>query len=289
MRHQLSSAEALGLLVATACFVLGTSLFAWISESAVGASVALLLAAAFVIGSITYAVRRGKRVTDVRMDDGGVRLSSRERTHYVSFAELKTAALSRSYGRVVLRLGTATQVHDYLLDAASDELQPQLEAAMREARARAPSGVDELARNGQPLDAWLARLRDLATPDYRARPVDPEALVGVIEDRTAPVELRAAAAHVLLWQRDHEKATRVMVMIGRATPPLVIVAATLATRDGTYVAEYEEALAYVSPADRAVAARMIDERPFKLRVSESESELAEVEAPVEYEQRRIPR
>ncbi|MCW5810292.1 MAG: hypothetical protein KIT84_04735 [Labilithrix sp.] len=58
-----------------------------------------------------------------------------------------------------------------------------------------------------------------------------------------------------------------MAALGPSTPPLVVVAAALATKDGTYVAEYEHALEYLSPADRAVAARMMEERPMKLRVA----------------------
>lgn len=289
MSKELSSAEAMGCLLTGAFFLVGTTAFAWIAQSAIGASVALALAVAFVLGSIVYAVRRLNRVTDVRLDEGGLRVSPRNgESCHLSFSELKSATLARSFGRVALRLGTTAGTREYLLESAGDELQAQLETGIREAAAQRPTGVEELARNGQPLDAWLERLRDTATPDYRARPVDPEALVAVIEDRAAPVELRAAAAHVLVWLRDHEKATRVMAVLGRSTPPLVVVAAALATKHGTYVAEYEEAVSFLSPADRAVAARMMEDRPMKLRVDTS-AELEEEEAEAEAEHEREAR
>jgi len=90
--------------------------------------------------------------------------------------------------------------------------------------------------------------------------------------------IRAAAAHALVWQRDHEKASLVMESLGRFTPPLVTVAATLSTMQGTCIAGYEDALRFLSKDDRAVARRMIDERPKNLRIAAQPPEAAEREA-----------
>lgn len=54
----------------------------------------------------------------------------------------------------------------------------------------------DLARSGQPLDAWHAQLRRLSSvpKGYRARAVDPSMLLSLLDDPQAPVIDRVAAA-----------------------------------------------------------------------------------------------
>jgi hypothetical protein len=285
--------SGIGCLVFIA-FVAGVGLFSFVAHSTVGASVSMALAALLIVGSVVFTVRRNRNSIYAVTDEAGIRITTRaQHSFYVPFSHLKHAKLERFLGQGQLRLeGANGPARSYtiaeahapdLADVINRGIQQQANAQIK--TQSLGGAVTMLAKNDQPLDTWLHRVRDMARADYRERHLDADELLNVALDPDVDVEIRAAAAHAIIWLRDHEKATRVMEMIGKNTPPLIVVAVTLATMEGTYVAQYEDALHFLSKADRAIARKMIDERPKNLRIGVTASR--EPQAAEEQEQEAL--
>lgn len=271
----LSDREGAFFLVTLVVFAGGVGLFSFVAESTLGAGVTLALAALFIVGSVLFTIQRNRNSIYAVTDEAGLRITTRaQHSFYVPFAHLKRAKLDHFAGQGQLRLeGASGPVRTYTIaEAHAPDLADVINRGIQQqanARTKTQSlgAAAMLAKNDQPLDRWLHRVRDMARADYRERHIDADQLLNVALDPEVDVEIRAAAAHAIVWLRDHEKAVRVMEMIGKNTPPLIVVATTLATMQGTYVAQYEDALSFLSKADRDIARKMIDERPKNLRIA----------------------
>jgi len=117
--------------------------------------------------------------------------------------------------------------------------------------ARAPLVARALARQGRPLAAWLEALAALGAggdkrTGYREQaPLDLGELPSIVSDLGQTPELRAAAAYVLLAQREPDLDT-VRGAVTEAAPPLV------------------QLLVHLSPAGKVIVSResALDVRPF---------------------------
>ncbi len=265
---------ALALMVVTVSLV-GTWL-SWVSRGSPAAvATALSAALGLMVGAVGFRLWAAQSALDVTMDESGLRVTGDGPSEYVPLSMIEGASFSSMLGRAVLTLHTASGKRRLPLAAAhTSDVQAIVDACLALSRGAAPTAAAApahragsplaalLARSAQPLDVWLSRVRDAATGDaYREQAVDIEALTGAAEDRGADLELRAAAAHAVVWSRDEERTARVMAVAGPKAPPLLIVATTLATAAGSYVAGFEAALDYLPAGDREIALRMTDERP----------------------------
>jgi hypothetical protein len=265
--HRVSNTELLLVGVVIASLAIGIPFFGYIASGPVGAAViALVLVLILIAGSIAFAVRRARSSVYPALDDGGVRLTTRlSARRYIPFAEIRSAEAKKLLGRTELRLDTKTGPIAFTLAEGQstdiERLVQQVNERARTASSEDSKNLGALVRGEQTLNTWLGRVRQLTSADYRGTSVDPSALMAALEDPSRAIDVRAAAAHALVALGDGEKTTRVMSLLNRETPPLVTVAAALVTARGTYVAELEEALSYLSTADRALARRMLEERP----------------------------
>ncbi len=243
-------------VVAPFAIATGTLMYYVASGSRSTAIVVVGLAFALIAGAISFAVWRARVAVHLSFDEGGVRvLTTRQ---YFPFAAMREGLIDGGL-RIVHEGGVYAA---RLREGQSPDLHAQLVAGIERARAAAQSsGADATLRRGaQAIDAWLARAREEVGGRYRQQGIDTEELFRIAEDPNGRVDVRAAAAHVLVRTGDDTQRARVIEGLHKTTPPLVVVAAALGTSRGTYVAQLEEAMSYLDPEDRPLAARMLEER-----------------------------
>jgi hypothetical protein len=198
----------------------------------------------------------------VTIDDGGVRAApiyeKEKRGQWIPFTTIVDSRVDFGlFGVALLRLvtrdGTITLrvPHDDALFVHATLL-PHVGAT--------PSAVSAaLARNGRPVDEWLADVRSRAQSDgYREAAMSTASLVATLEDGCAPAEARAAAAHALLYGgREDDVYAVVRAFATHALPPIVVVVAALAPGGAALVPDvmWDEALAYLTPAEVEEAER----------------------------------
>jgi hypothetical protein len=266
-KHRVSNTELSLLGVVVASLAIGVPFFGYVASGPINAAViALAVALILIAGSIAFALRRARFAVYPTVDEGGIRLTTRlSARRYIPFTAIRSAETKRRLVRTDIILDTNTgRIPLTLATGQSTDIERLVERVNGRAHT-APSehsrNLGPLARGDQALDTWLGRVRQLTSADYRGTSIDPSALMAAFEDRALAIDVRAAAAHALVALGDGEKTTRVMTLLTRETPPLVTVAAAVVTVTGTYVAELDEALGYLSSTDQALARRMLEERP----------------------------
>jgi hypothetical protein len=159
---------------------------------------------AIVVGVDGVVLRGGERdgefiayadVRDVRGERGGVTLSTARGTHWLDPAGEPVATLSERRGPLLAALRGARE-----------------RAAARQATA---SVLGRLERAGAPLDQWCEGLRALVgRGGYRRAGLAPDELLSAVEDGTAPVKYRVAAAYALASSGDDGLRARARVAAG---------------------------------------------------------------------------
>ena len=261
MRIDLSRGDArVGLPIVLAMIAIGVAMTQVASGSIAFAALAVGAALLLVVGSVAFAVVRARSAVDVVVDDGGLRIALRsgENATYVPFGAIGSLRLRGS----TLRLETADGARAFVLrEGHPRELGRAIESGLAARRAHDLPGAlaIALARGGRPLEAWLASARGATSEGYRGGAVAPDALAALAGDRSADHELRAAAAHAVVAAGGPPARALLDQLDGR-TPPLVVAAAAIATRAGTWVAPLEAALPYLAGADRADTTRLLERR-----------------------------
>lgn len=269
------------LFVALLAFVL----WAWMTSTAsnVGPSHPLLISgygvvasflafAAVVALALFLGTFLGKPVVSV--DEGGVRWKQGFHKRYLPYARVHDARLQQSvFGRPILALYTDSGVEHLALDNVDP--QPLFRAVLfriSKKTRQAAIDTDTFERRGRDLDRWLSDVRAATggeTSAYRARPVDIGALEQTALDENADHELRAAAVHALLSKDDRVVAAQVLESISAGTPPLVVVAASLAKYgNAVNAALVEEATHYISDADKTAVAIRARAPEVRVRVAD---------------------
>lgn len=123
-----------------------------------------------------------------------------------------------------------------------------------------------LARGGLDLDAWLLRVRTLATQrgPYRGTDLEPEQVLEVARAEQAPLGERAAALYFLscLGQRP----TEFFSSLDEESPPLMVVVAALAPGGEELLPLAEDLVRYLPLADRAAFDRARSVEPPSARI-----------------------
>lgn len=214
---------------------------------------ALVSALAMVIGAIAFTVWRAPRSATIALDEGGLRVTYRDHAEYVPLATLRGSRVR--LGRLELETERGVRAI-WLLDGHRPELDAEVEDAIDRAR-RGPSLPQAgalLARGGQPLDAWLARVREATSGSYRGATLGMEEIEALLAHPLVDVEARAAAAHAVVALGEPSSRARVLQELGPGTPPLVVAAVAMAAGPDAYVAPLEDAKLFLSAADRDVLA-----------------------------------
>ncbi len=203
----------------------------------------------------------------VVLDDGGLRVTSRDGYRYIPFAELADADVDFwPMRRALLRL-TARDGSTINLRVQRDEalaLQSDVATHLRgtsDAAALVGEAVrSALARNAAPLAEWLANVARwaMSSGGYRSATLDHATAQAALLEPRAPVELRAALVHAMLSSADEEDLAAVAkAFVLRALPPLVVVAARLGRGGAALVpdAMCEDALWMLPASERDDARR----------------------------------
>jgi hypothetical protein len=267
VRVSLSDRQAVLLIIVLFCTPVLGSAMGWVATGSMGAAAgAVGLALTFIVSAIAFTVWRKRDAMEVDSDDSGLRIRGAEGGDYLPFSKIRSAWFRSTFGRVTLHVETHAGRRSFSLgEARSEALEAIVSTCVdRSGRpaAPAPPFLASLGKGTETLDAWLRRVQSAASGDsYREHALDVAQLTAFVEDPAGEVELRAAAAHVVVRSgNDAECTERVMNALTNAPPP-VVVAAALATKLGTYVPELDQALRCTPPQDRAIAMRMTDERP----------------------------
>jgi len=211
---------------------------------------------------------------ELGVDEAGVRLHRRGASSYWPFPLLRDAKLVRRgpVPKLVLRDRTGRVVVELPLlgkqalergKELAEEIQDGIDAATE---SHAPP--EELLRGDRGMDEWLddsRRLLETARAGgYRAR-VSEEQLLGTLDDASAPVDARAAAAHALLTAGSPKLRVETKLRIGPGSPPLVQLAARLSDEGRELVSdeEMEDALRSLDALDHDEAAKLLEERQSK--------------------------
>jgi hypothetical protein len=188
----------------------------------------------------------------ITLDDGGVRARSWDGPcTYVPFTEIDDARVDfKAFGIALLRLvkrdtvSTLRLAHDEALFVQASLL-PHVGM-----KASVPAIASLLARNGRPVDVWLADVRArVQTDGYREAAMDSAALVAVLDDARVAPDVRAAASHALLHgRREDDVVAVVRAFVRHALPPIVVVATALAPGGAALVPEgmWDDALLYLA-------------------------------------------
>jgi hypothetical protein len=200
--------------------------------------------------------------SEVSIDEGGIRLQTGAGRRYVRFAdiadvELRTRMLRDPAVEVVLRSGeelslfvgaSALEIHRGLVEHLASQRRPTSSAALAFGRER------------RSLIDWLSAVSDpTGSNGYREHAGGTAKLA---EDENGDVEARAAAVHVLVRLEDGDGLVRVAkLLLGRALPPIVQVAARLAPAGRAFVSEgvLEAAMPFLDEADREEARSLLRE------------------------------
>jgi hypothetical protein len=200
------------------------------------------------------------RRVHVTLDEGGLRRSegdTRDAHDYLAYdgivdVELRTRML-RSPAVLALVHGGAERI--VFVGPEALEIHRALVEHLASRRARSPTRAPEAWRRmGRPLPAWLAALEARGDVGYREDGGGLALARAVLDDADADIEVRAAAAHLLVrFADDDDLAAAAKVLIARALPPLVIAAAWLAEGGPTIVtgARVADALRFLAPEDRS--------------------------------------
>lgn len=233
---------------------------------------ATILAAIFFGGSATLA-----------LDDGGLRWSWRRQRGYFAFADLRDARLEGgALGRKIIVLETINgQVTRLPVDReaqTTELLSAILRRAGRDGRDpnESVASTSFLDRQDLSLETWLSTIRSHVVPTeggaYRSAAVDEDSLQRIAADRSAAAERRAGAVHGLLASNDAARLASVRTLIDdEDAPPIVVVAAEIASPGIASSRTVRAALAHLPETDRAEARTALGH----VRISEPRIRIAE--------------
>jgi hypothetical protein len=173
-----------------ALFALMMLISSWGTEYGKWIWVPLLMLATWYATTI---FRRHEGRGQVVVGADGVLIERPGRTRFVSFADVTDVRFERGRGQLRCHL----QVGDKWLRLAADTraLYDTVQERWR-MFSDASDGAEQLRRAEERL-AHVSDFRNLGSADYRAAGIDPNDLEALVEDCSAPVALRAAAATAL--------------------------------------------------------------------------------------------
>lgn len=219
------------------------------------------------------ALRTSKGPVTVALDEGGLRCTWRDGAGaYLPFEAVTDATLDTTlFGTtmLVLTLASGGEVRVKIANGAPFDVLGEIVAHVGERRvvgAAAPPPTEPAFDRGDlELGPWLEAIRRhvCGRDAYRDVPPDRELFAALLEDERCSTALRAAAAHALLALGTEDDLERVaLALVGRALPPLVLVAAGLGPGGAALVDDdlLAEMSALLSPRDRAAVAEATTER-----------------------------
>lgn len=213
-----------------------------------------------LVGLVAYGVYEFLRRTPWVLrsfDRGGLRLRNllTGRRRYVPFSTI--AALDVEGGKVLVLRDRRRAVLARVFHGSPEACGKTLVDLPRLA-ARPLGACSVLARGGVDLEAWLERVRGLATRrgPFRGTALEPEQAIAVARDEQAPLGERAAALYFLCCAG--QPSSELLAGLDQSSPPLLVVVAALAPGGEALVPLAEDLVRYLPPEDQAAFHRARD-------------------------------